>query len=82
MKIFYEGTALFKNKRVPQAGIAHYVYNIYKNLIELDRQNDYVVFGNIIYNNKKSLFHHAVCCIDVDDKILQINKIKSAFEDN
>ena len=42
--------------------------------------NDYVVFGTNIYNSNKSLFHHAVCCIDVDDKILQINKIKVVFE--
>ena len=42
--------------------------------------NDYVVYGTNIYNINKSLFHHAICCIDVDDKILQINKIKSAFE--
>ncbi len=38
--------------------------------------NDYVVFGTNIYNINKSLFHHAVCCRDVDDKIIQINKIK------
>ncbi len=41
--------------------------------------NDYVVFGTRIYNSNKSLFHHAVCCRDVDDKIIQINKIKGAF---
>ena len=41
--------------------------------------NDYVVFGTCIYNSNKSLFHHAVCCRDVDDKIIQINKIKEAF---
>ena len=41
--------------------------------------NDYVVFGNRIFNSNKSLFHHAVCSNDVDDKIIQINKIKSAF---
>jgi len=41
--------------------------------------NDYVIFGTNIYNINKSLFHHAVCCRDVDDKIIQINKIKSAF---
>jgi len=42
--------------------------------------NDYVVFGTSVYNINKSLFHHAVCCRDVDDKITQINKIKMAFE--
>jgi hypothetical protein len=41
--------------------------------------NDYVVFGINIYNKNKSLFHHAVCCKDVDDKIKQINQIKKAF---
>lgn len=41
--------------------------------------NDYVIFGNTIYNIDKSLFHHAVCCRDVDEKIIQINQIKSRF---
>jgi len=45
MKILYEGTSLFANKRIPQAGIAHYTYNIYKNLVELDKNNEYEVFG-------------------------------------
>ena len=41
--------------------------------------NDYVVFGSEIFNINKSLFHHAVCCRDVDDKIEQINQVKTAF---
>jgi hypothetical protein len=41
--------------------------------------NDYVVFGTNIYNRNKSLFHHAIACRDVYDKIIQINKIKLAF---
>lgn len=41
--------------------------------------NDYVIFGRNIYNKNKSLFHHAVCCKDVDDKISQINDIKLLF---
>lgn len=41
--------------------------------------NDYVVFGNTIFNKDKALFHHAVFCKDVDDKITQINHIKSSF---
>lgn len=45
MKILYEGTSLFANKRIPQAGIAHYTYNIYKNLVILDKSNEYEVFG-------------------------------------
>jgi hypothetical protein len=39
--------------------------------------NDYIILGKEINNKNKSLFHHAVCCKDVDDKILQINYIKS-----
>ena len=42
--------------------------------------NDYVVFGTSIYNSNKSLLHHAIGCRDVDDKIIQINKIKSVFK--
>ena len=42
--------------------------------------NDYVVFGRNIYNINKSLFHHAVCCKDVDDKIIQINNINMSFK--
>ena len=38
--------------------------------------NDYVVYGDHIFNINKSLFHHAVGC---SDKMIQINKIKSAF---
>lgn len=41
--------------------------------------NDYVIFGTLIFNSNKSLLHHAVGCKDVDDKIIQINEIKSAF---
>jgi len=41
--------------------------------------NDYVVFGTNIFNINKSLFHHAVCCRDVDDKIMQIIQIKCFF---
>ena len=37
--------------------------------------NDYVIYGRDIHNSNKSLFHHAVCCRDVDDKINQINEI-------
>jgi len=41
--------------------------------------NDYVVFGTKIFNSNKSLFHHAIGCRDVDEKIVQINRIKSLF---
>ena len=53
MKIFYEGTSLFINKRVPQAGIAHYVYNIYKNMSGLDKTNSYEVFGLSFFGKPK-----------------------------
>jgi hypothetical protein len=42
--------------------------------------NDYVIWASNIHNINKSLFHHAVCCRDVDDKIEQINQIKSNFK--
>ena len=41
--------------------------------------NDYVIFGNTIYNKNKSLFHHAIGCRDVNDKILQIYNIQLEF---
>lgn len=39
--------------------------------------NEYVVWSTKIYNRNKSLFHHAVCAGNVNDKIEQINRIKS-----
>ncbi len=45
MKVFYEATSLFKNKKIPQAGIAHYVYNIFLELKKLDKTNNYEMFG-------------------------------------
>ena len=44
--------------------------------------NEYVIWGNVIYNKEKSLFHHAVCCNDTEDKITQINEIKKIFYKN
>ena len=41
--------------------------------------NEYVIFGNKIYNKDKCLFHHAVSCIDIDDKIKQIHRIQKEF---
>jgi hypothetical protein len=56
------------------------IINNLKNIINYGFiPNDYVVFATHIFNINKSLFHHAVCCIDVDDKIKQINQIKMAF---
>lgn len=42
--------------------------------------NEYVIFGEDIYNKKKSLFHHAICCKDVDDKILQIKMMRKYYK--
>jgi hypothetical protein len=41
--------------------------------------NDYIIYATTIYNNSKSLIHHAVYCKSVDEKITQINFIKSMF---
>ncbi len=45
MKIFFEATPTFTNKRVPAAGIAHYIFHIYQGLVKYDKKNDYTVFG-------------------------------------
>ena len=45
MKIFFEATPTFTNKRVPAAGIAHYIFHIYKGLTKHDKANDYIIFG-------------------------------------
>ena len=56
------------------------IINTLKSKINYDFiPNDYVVFGTRIFNSNKSLFHHAIGSKDVDDKIIQINRIKSAF---
>tara|TARA_B100000282_G_C31738191_1_gene494761 strand:+ start:181 stop:969 length:789 start_codon:yes stop_codon:yes gene_type:complete len=36
---------------------------------------EFVIFGTQIFDINKSLIHHAVSCIDVNDKIEQINEI-------
>jgi hypothetical protein len=57
------------------------IINKYKKIINYGFiPNDYVIWANKIYNINKSLFHHAVCTIDVTDKIVQINQIKSNFK--
>ncbi len=56
------------------------IINNLKNKINYDFiPNDYVIYGTTIYNNNKSLLHHAICTIDVDDKIVQINQINQHF---
>lgn len=42
--------------------------------------NEYVIFGTNIFDKNKSLVHHAVCCSNIEDKIKQINFIKSKFD--
>lgn len=54
MKVFIEGTSLFSDKRIPKAGIAHYTYNIFKNLVKLDHKNSYEVFGLSFYGRSTS----------------------------
>jgi hypothetical protein len=57
------------------------IINKYKEIINYGFiPNDYVIWATNIHNINKSLFHHAVCCRDVDDKIKQINQIKSNFK--
>lgn len=41
--------------------------------------NDYIVYATTIYNNSKSLIHHAVYCKSIDEKKDQITFIKNIF---
>lgn len=41
---------------------------------------EYVIFGTNVYNKQKSLFHHAISCSDVDDKVKQIEQIKAIIQ--
>jgi hypothetical protein len=57
------------------------IINLLKNNINYGFiPNDYVIFGEDIYDKKKSLFHHAICCRDVDDKISQINMMRKYYK--
>jgi len=57
------------------------IINLLKNNINYGFiPNDYVIFGEDIYDKKKSLFHHAICCRDVDDKISQINMMRKHYK--
>jgi len=40
---------------------------------------DYYVWGNHVWNTTKSLFHHAVDCNNVNEKLIQINDIREYF---
>ena len=51
-----------------------------KHLIKYDYiPTEYVVWGEQIFNSSKSLFHHAVCCKNIQEKMFQINSIKQIF---
>lgn len=57
------------------------IINLLKDKIKYDYiPNEFVVFGSKIYNKNKTLFHHAVGCKNVEEKIVQINYIKSVIE--
>jgi hypothetical protein len=42
--------------------------------------NDYVIYGPYIFNKSRSLFHHAVFCSNIEEKLIQINNVKVVFE--
>jgi SAM-dependent methyltransferase len=42
--------------------------------------NEYIVYGRTIFNINQSLVHHAVYCKTIDEKLEQINFIKTFFE--
>jgi hypothetical protein len=53
------------------------IINLHKYLINYDLiPIEYVVWGEFVYNKEKCLFHHPVCCINVENKIKLIEKIK------
>lgn len=55
--------------------------NEHKNKINFNFiPNPYVIWGTEIHDMKSALFHHAVCCSNVDEKIKQINQIKTILE--
>lgn len=53
MKIFVEATPIFSSVRVPKAGIAYFIENIYKALIKIDIKNQYTLFGVYFMGRKK-----------------------------
>lgn len=54
------------------------IINRIKNKINYDRiPNEYVVFGDIVFDYNRALFHHAIGCSDIYDKIHQIHFVKS-----
>jgi hypothetical protein len=42
--------------------------------------NQFVIWANHIFDNKKSLFHHPVCCNNISSKKTQILQIKKKFQ--
>ena len=56
------------------------IINELKNNINYDFiPDEYIVFGTKIYDMNKSLIHHSVYCKTIDEKINQMNFIKSTF---
>jgi len=74
-KVYYE----LQNTRIEEMRLGDQtIINNLKNEINYDYiPNEYTIFGENIFDKNKSLFHHAVCCMDTDDKIKQINVIKT-----
>lgn len=57
------------------------IINKFKGEINYDYiPNMFVIFGKQIYDKNMALFHHATCCRDVNEKLVQINYIQSHFE--
>jgi hypothetical protein len=42
--------------------------------------NDYVAFGKHIYNVDHVLFHHAVCCYTIQQKLVQMEEVKKNID--
>jgi hypothetical protein len=59
-----------------QSLINKYKHRLNYNLIP----NKYVIFGENIYDINNSVFHHFLCCNNVDEKIIQCKNIKKIFD--
>lgn len=57
------------------------IINKNKHMIDFDYiPNKYVIWGKTVFNSRYSLFHHAVLCDTIDEKIAQINEINLLFK--
>lgn len=73
-------TLLNRDKKTMELG-DQTIINEMLNNINFDRiPNEFIVYGRTIFDNNKSLVHHAVYCKTIDEKIEQINFIKSFFD--